>query len=507
MSKSRTASKLYTAEQVRQLDQTLAQARGVPTWQLMQDAGKAAFQVLRANWPEAKRIIIMAGSGNNAGDGWVLAALLKQAGLDAQVFALKPPDELQGDAAEAVTEAQQNGCKWQLWADDAGMCDQLGDADVIVDALLGTGISGGLRGAYPGAIAAINAQQRPVLAVDVPSGLHADTGATAEVCVLADITVTFVAFKRGLMTLNGPDYCGRLVLADLDLDEYPAVEQALSDQVVEYCRSVALPQRRQNSHKKTYGHVVVVAGNAGMAGAGLLAGRAALRSGAGLVTLITHHAHAAHLYTACPELMISGTGQSGDWPADTLQSADAVVIGPGLGQDDWASRCWQGLAEMLEQRPVDKSLPVVVDADGLHWFKSHPLDGAEWVITPHPGEAGALLEQSSQQVQQDRFASAAELAKRYKAVAVLKGNGSIIAGADGQMALSAHGNPGMATAGMGDVLAGICGGLLAQPHESVFRQTCTAVTSHSLAGDAAAQRSRYVLTAGDVINALAVVLP
>ncbi len=503
--------KLYTAEQVRQLDQLLALARGVPTWQLMQDAGTAAAKVLKANWPEAKRIIIMAGSGNNAGDGWVLASLLHADGFDVFVIALKAPDQLQGDAARAAQMAQQAGCVWYQWGEgDQRLLENLNNADVIVDALLGTGIKGQLREGYLAAITAINHSQRPVLALDIPSGLYADTGVIADICVDSDITITFVAYKRGQMTLDGPDYCGHLVLADLGLSEYPDLfEQPLpGSQVTLLNRQQVLaswPARRSNSHKKTYGHVVVIAGNVGMAGAGLLAARAALKSGAGLVTLVTHRQHAASLHSANPELMIIGIDQAESVADALFESADSVVIGPGLGQGRWSEWCWQMLEQFLSQRKT--SLPVVVDADGLFYLSKHPLKNGKRVLTPHPGEAGQLLAVSNQQIQQDRFASADQLAQRYQAIVVLKGNGSVIASPDQSLALSAYGNPGMATAGMGDVLAGICGSALAQQSFEAFEQVCHAVMLHGLAGNAAAGNSQASLIAGDVINALGKILP
>lgn len=510
--------KLYTAQQVRQLDQALAQARGVPTWQLMQDAGAAAVKVLKANWPEAKRIIIMTGSGNNAGDGWVLASLLHAASLDTQsnvsVVALKAPEQLQGDAALAAKMAQQSGCVWYPWVNnDERLLENLSNADVIVDALLGTGIQGALRGDYPTAIAAINQSQKPVLGLDVPSGLQADTGAIDDSCVQADISITFVAYKRGQMTLDGPGYCGRLVLADLGLSEYPDVlDKAASGQTVTLLNAQQIltdwPVRKSNSHKKTYSHVVVIGGNVGMAGASLLTARAALRSGAGLVTLITHQQHAASLHSANPELMITGIDESDCVPLEVLQGADCIVIGPGLGRDQWAELCWQSLEQFLLQHETSQSLPVVTDADGLYFLSEHPLKDCQLVLTPHPGEAAMLLEASNHEVQQDRYSSASNLAQRYNATVVLKGNGSIIAKPDNSLALSPYGNPGMATAGMGDVLAGICAAMLGQQSTETFEQVCRAVVVHGKAGDIAASRFGHSsLIAGDVIDSLGQVLP
>ncbi len=505
--------KLYTASQIRQLDQALARARGVPTWQLMQDAATAAYSVLKANWPEAKRIIIMTGSGNNAGDGWLLAALLCAAGVTARVIAVKQPDKLCGDASLAADAALQAGCEWRLWASTADGSEQdLRDGDLLVDALLGTGITGELRDDYETAVNSINHSGTPVLALDLPTGLNADTGAIQGACVKANITVTFVAWKRGQMTLDGPDYCGLLSLADLGLSNYPELlQQVITDTTVDYLGIAdlhqQLPVRNCNSHKKSYGHVIVIAGNRGMAGAGLLAATAALRSGAGLVTLLTHADHVHGLHSGCPELMLVGIDADAQLPTTLLTRADCIVIGPGMGQDSWAERIWSGLEQFLSARNTDQVLPLVVDADGLSYLTNDHLPGCQLVLTPHPGEAARLLQTSTSSIQQDRFASALELAECYNACVILKGNGTIISGKTQQPALSTYGNPGMATAGMGDVLAGVCGGLLAQKTGDVHTMTCIAVVVHGLAGDHAAKHGQYSLIAGDVINALSDVLP
>ncbi len=509
--RSSTRQILNTARQVRQLDQALATARGVPTWQLMQDAAAAAHNVLRSNWPEAQRIIIMTGSGNNAGDGWALASLLRAAGREVLVLALKSPEQLAGDAALAVAQAQSAGCAWHRWdGDDQSVGQKLQDAELIVDALLGTGIDGELRADYVSAVTAINQAPAPVLALDVPTGLQSDTGRVEGLAVQAVITVTFVAYKRGQFTLDGPDHCGQLVLADLGLSDYPALQADAADQRVELLAAentlASLPQRRRNSHKKTYGHVLVIAGNQGMAGAGLLAGQAALHSGAGLVTLLTHARHASQLHAAGAELMIVSHEDKAELAPELLERADCIVIGPGLGQDDWARCCWHDLEKYLAAQDR-QTLPVVVDADGLWWLRRHPLAKAQLTLTPHPGEAAHLLDTNSARIQQDRFHSATELARRYQASVVLKGNGTVLA-QQRRLALCPFGNPGMATAGMGDVLAGVCGGLLAQQPQAVFRQVCRAVTAHALAGDLkASQGGQYGLTAGALIDGLAEYLP
>ncbi len=504
--------KLYTASQVRQLDMALAAARDVATWQLMQDAATAAFRIVKANWPEAKRITIMTGSGNNAGDGWALAGLLHQVGCSVTVLAVRAPDKLTGDAALAVKAAIDAGCEWQLWGAMDNGSIHIRNCELIVDALLGTGIKGELREEYATAVNVINNSDKPVLALDLPTGLDADTGAIQGVCVQAVMTITFVAYKRGQLTLNGPDYCGLLSLADLGLRNYPELpEYTIGDAAVDNLDPIwlnsRLKPRKHNSHKKSYGHVVVIAGNSGMAGAGLLAATAALRCGAGLVTLLTHTSHADSLYTACPELMLKGIDASGQLPVTLLQRADAIVVGPGLGQDRWAQQVWRSLVDFLGDSEAADMLPVVIDADGLMHMTAHPLPGCHKVLTPHPGEAARLLGGSGSSIQQDRFASATELAEQYDSNIILKGNGTVIAGCDRQLAVSATGNPGMATAGMGDVLAGVCGAMLAQNPKEVTEMVRCATVLHGMAGDMAAAKGQYGLLASDVINSLIRILP
>jgi len=533
---------LYTSAQIRQLDQRLAAARAVPTFTLMQEAAQAALRVLRANWPQAGRVLIITGGGNNGGDGWMLAVLMQQAALQVnqqpvmvQVIACSDPAALSGDAAEAFACAERAGVAWQAYA-AAALPEQCARADVLVDAMLGTGLSGALRAPLDEVVRQLNAAGKPLLAIDVPTGLQADTGRVDGVVLRADITVTLVAPKRGQFTADGPDHCGRLVLDDLGwqqhsaaiLTQSPALRQ---DTVALLDRKLLqqLPARRSNSHKHDYGRVLVIAGQPGMAGAGLLSAIAALRSGAGLVVLATHAAHAADLHAAQPELMIRAIpALTADIHAALgveLQAADAVVFGPGIGRDDWAGVCWQALQQEIARRAT--ALPLVVDADGLYWLQQQPLTGAaavrmheQLILTPHSGEAARLLDCTASEVQQQRFEQARALARRWQALVVLKGNGSIVATADGTLALCAAGHPGMATAGSGDVLSGICAALQAaraQPGQASSPLTpqlrvAAAVLAHALAAEQALpvsgpnRRGGAGMLATDIVQALPQVL-
>jgi len=521
---------------MRQLDQQLAAAREVPTFALMQDAAQAALQVLRANWPQAQRVLILTGTGNNGGDGWMLAALLQTVVDQVRVMTMGDPGSLQGDAAAAFACASKADVVWQPH-DAAELEQQLAQADVLVDALLGTGLSGSLRDPLAQVVAQINAAGKPLLAMDLPTGLQADTGVVAGAAVRADITITFVAPKRGQFTADGPDHCGALVLDDLGWNSHRehilvAAPQLQEAGVAWIDRDLLqrLPARSDNSHKHDYGRVLVIAGQAGMAGAGLLSASAALRSGAGLVVLATSAVHAAALHAAQAELMISAIPEAAEHItaalSEQLQAADCVVFGPGVGRTAWARQCWLAVQQEIANR--DGTLPLVVDADGLYWLQQLPLTDElaaamqdSLILTPHGGEAARLLDCSAREVQQQRFEQATALAKRWQALVVLKGNGSIVAAADGRLALCAAGHPGMATAGSGDVLSGICAALrAARPRQSAQSSSLApmqllnaAVLAHALAAERAlailtphARRSGAGMLAGDIVAALPQVL-
>ena len=361
---------------------------------------------------------------------------------------------------------------------------------VVVDALLGTGLGGDVRGSYVEAIDEINASGAPVVAVDVPSGLCADTGRVLGRAVHADLTVSFIGLKRGLFTLQAMDYTGDLQFADLGVPA-GAYQQVAADTWRLSFEPLleALPPRPASAHKGLYGTVVVVGGDYGMAGAAALAGEAALRCGAGLVRVATRPEHVAALVARTPELMPMGV-ESGEDLQPLLDAADVLVVGPGLGQSPWA--------QYLLQAAMNSGKPVVLDADGLNLLaagKAKVRPGM--IITPHPGEAARLLGLGNADVQGDRFAACRALQQKVGGVAVLKGNGTLVA--DGQrMYLSDYGNPGMASGGMGDVLSGVIGSLLAQglePTEAAALGVCL----HGAAADLAAEEGVRGLLASDLM--------
>jgi NAD(P)H-hydrate epimerase len=362
--------------------------------------------------------------------------------------------------------------------------------------LLGTGFSGAPRAETLAVIEAINAARIPVLALDIPSGVDADSGVVRGAAVRADITLTFVAFKSGLFLGAGPDHAGVVLLDELGV-EVPAQPQfaPLLRRIDEAAIAAELPRRARDSHKGANGRVLIVGGGPGMPGAPRLAGLAALRVGAGLVTVAGAPENAAAIIGGAPELIYL-PATSGLRTA--LAAADVVAVGPGLGTGDWAASLWR---DVLEHRQG----PVVVDADALNLLAREPRRlPADWILTPHPGEAGRLLGVDTRAVQADRLAAARELQARYGAVCVLKGAGTLVAhGAEGGCTLHVceRGNPGMATAGMGDVLTGVMAGLRAQIDDSA-RAARVAVLVHALAGDSAAQGGQRGLIASDVIGEL-----
>ena len=485
---------LYRADQVRELDRRAiaghGEDHGIDGFELMQRAGAAVFRAIRARYPEAKSLVACCGGGNNGGDGYVVATLARNAGFDVRVIAMKNPEELKGDARRAADA-------WLGTYGPVGAPEGDIEADIVVDALLGTGLDRDVRDDYAELIESINASGAAVVAVDVPSGLHADTGMPLGTAVRADVTVSFIGRKRGLETGQAPDFTGPLLFDDLDVpgsvyrDLDPDAER-LSLEVVKRL----LPARARAIHKGALGHVLVCGGDYNMPGAVVLAARAALMTGSGLVSAATRREHSISLAGSLPEAMWAD-GESGDTLDALAEKAVVVALGPGLGRSDWSLEVWRRL--------LNRDQPVVLDADGLNLLAGHGCERENWILTPHPGEAARLLDASIPEVQDDRFAAVRELAKRFNAVVVLKGAGSLIADPEGRVALCPFGNPAMATAGMGDALTGIIASLVGQG-ASLYHAACAGVVLHARAGDAAAENRRAIL-AGELIDALPRVLP
>ena len=462
---------LYTPPALRALEARATQWLDGDAFALMARAGQAAWRCALRHWPQAMRIVVACGPGNNGGDGYVLARHALQAGRAVRVLRVQPPS----------TPLAQRACGEFLDAggEVAAFDAALGEADLLVDALFGIGLSRAPDAGASALVDAINAHQAPTLALDVPSGIDAASGSAPGQAVRATRTLQFIARHRGLRTGAAIDHAGALELATLD------VPASLFDGI-EACahawRADALPGffplRPRDHHKGRNGHVLCIGGDHGGGGAIVLAAEAALRCGAGLASLATRTPHVAAALARRPELMAHAVEGAGDL-LPLVPRADVLAIGPGLGRDAWGHGL---LAVALGQPP-----PRVLDADALNLLAANqwaPSDGD--ILTPHPGEAARLLGCTAGDVQQDRFAAAHALCERYASTVVLKGAGSIVAAPGGVPAVVCAGNPGMAAGGMGDVLTGVVAALLAQgfpPRDAAIAGTLL----HAAAGDAAAR--------------------
>ena len=479
---------IYSVAAVREIDRTAIEDHGIPGYTLMTRAGAAAVSEARSMFPDARRWHVVCGAGNNAGDGYVVARLAAQKGIVVSVVALVDPGSLKGDAASAYRDFAAEGGVVSAWA---GQLDA--EADLIVDALLGSGLERDVEGEFALAVAAVNSHQAGVVALDIPTGIHGDNGNVMGFAVRADLTVTFVGLKAGLYLGDGPEYCGAIAFTDLGVP--PQCRQALDAafrRVDDDHMQRTLAPRRRTAHKGDFGHVLVVGGGPGMPGAVRLCGEAALRAGAGLVSLATHPEHASMIVASRPELMSHGI-ESAEQLEPLLERADVVAFGPGLGRGDWAKALYDRLAS--------DGHPAVWDADALNWLADAPqaVDGR--IITPHPGEAARLLGKDTAAVQADRSGSLKELRERFGGVAVLKGSGTLVSSSSGPAWLCTAGNPGMAAPGMGDVLTGVIAALRAQGL-SAEDAAAVGVTAHARAGDRAARAGERGVLASELLAEL-----
>lgn len=474
-------TKLYQTQHVRELDRLAISEYGIAGLSLMQKAADAVWRQIRQRWPNLSSISIFCGRGNNGGDGYLVATLALQAGLNVTVYSMAETDKLSDDALAACQIYQQTGGKITPFSPAIDIKTEL-----IVDALLGTGLNKNVSGSYAEAVKTINNCNCPVIAVDIPSGLNADTGKAMSCAVNASVTVTFMALKQGLFTADAPEYCGEIVCADLGVPDEIFSTVPHSAELLE---KFTFPARQRNTHKGSYGHVVVIGGDVGFSGAARLTAEATLRSGAGLVSIATRAAHAPVLNAGRFELMCHPVENVAELNG-LLQKTNIVVLGPGLGQQTWGRDLFEAI--------IPLSLPQVLDADGLNLLAIYPnRHNNNRILTPHPGEAARLLNCSSADINADRFAAVKKIQAIYGGVCVLKGAGTLIF--DGiEMFVCNSGNPGMASGGMGDVLAGIIGGLLAQGF-NLTQAAKIGVYLHGAAADLAAQQGERGLLAGDLM--------
>lgn len=498
---------IFTADGVQALDRFLIDERGVQGYGLMQKAARAAFRQLLRHWPSARRVVVLCGAGNNGGDGYLVALNALRHGLEVTCVTVADPQKLSGDARRAWQDAGEAGIVMRPWRElaETEKSDWSGGDVVIVDAMLGTGAHGRPRPPFDEVIAWVNRSGNRVLAVDVPSGLDASMGTVEGDAIRAHVTATFIGRKLGLLTGKGPHYAGEEAYETLGAEQQ--IEGCQAEPVAtlaawDRCRQW-LPSLSPAAHKGDFGHVLVVAGDHGFGGAGLLAAEAAARSGAGLVSLATRQEHVAPALSRCPSLMVRGVSH-GNELEPLLDMADAVVCGPGIGQSAWGQ-------QMLQQ-VIASGKPRLLDADALNLLAGRePVPSAHQVITPHPGEAARLLGGSVADIESDRLAAVTRLQATFGGVALLKGAGTLVAGPDRLPAVITGANPGMATGGMGDILSGIAGGFLAQAARSRALSLTGAVTAagalHLAAANVASRRVGFrALLPQDVIDSLAVVL-
>jgi len=476
---------LYRAADVRELDRIAIEVFSIPGIELMARAGEVAFAALCARWSAARRVIVVCGGGNNGGDGFVVARLAQAAGLEVSVVLLVEVNSLKGNAKLAYESMVAVDIEGQPMT--PGLLDE---ADVVVDAIFGTGLDRDVAGRWRDAIVTLNAASAPVLSIDMPSGLNADSGAAMGVVVRAEATISFIGLKPGLLTADGPEYCGEILFDDLDVPQavYEKVSPAAS-RIDSGQLSALLPRRIRSAHKGDFGHLLLIGGAPGMSGAIQLAGEAALRCGAGRVSIATAREHAAVLNQSRPELMVHAVAD-GAALRPLMNSADVIAIGPGLSTSAWGM--------VMLDAVLMSNAPLVVDADALNLLAVEPLMRDDWVLTPHPGEAARLLSMSTSQIQVDRFCAVDALQQQYGGVVVLKGVGTLVVDQDGAVSLCDVGNPGMASGGMGDVLTGVISALIAQGL-SLADAAKFGVWLHASAADRAAVAGERGLLASDLM--------
>ena len=495
-----TSVALFNTQQIKMIEQNYAISTGAGTYPLMEKAGATAFHYLQLTWPDARKIIVVTGKGNNAGDGFIIAKLAIERRIKVDICSLVDTNELSGDARRAFRSISSRAINY-VQIDEVNFSNY----DVIVDAMLGTGIQGPLREPFSGAIKKINSNPIPVLAVDIPTGVEADTGFVDSEAVRAQLTVTFVGQKKGLYTGDAANYRGRVNLSALEIPTklYEPESLHLFSQNWHSLKHKLKP-RDTTSHKGDYGHSVIIGGNDGMSGASVLAATAAARTGSGLTSAWVRSGSVSALNTRTPEVMALAV----DIQEIIKQTASlngekhTIVVGPGLGKDAWAVQWLESLSENNQL----KNSQQVWDADALNWLASTSNTNKNRynphrVLTPHPGEAARLLATSTSEINKDRFSAAQKIAEQYGGICILKGAGTIISDGKGFQIVCPVGNPGMASGGMGDVLAGLVGGLLAQ-NFSLIDAASLAVSIHGEAADRAAgsQENYRGLLASDLFE-------
>jgi len=474
--------KLYSAQQTREIDQRAQKKLGITGFELMLKAAKASLDSIKEHYSAVEKLAVVCGAGNNAGDGYLVAKLAEQAGYNIQLISVINPNRLSADAKLAKDDFIQSGGKI------SSNLDLINEPyDLIVDAILGTGVNRDVNDDFLIAINLINQQSAPVFSLDIPSGLNADTGSVMGAAIHATHSLSFIVKKQGMHTGLAANYIGDLLFSDLGVLA-EILEQTESENYL--ITALKLAKRNKSAHKGHFGHSLLVGGDYQYAGAIQLAAQAALNSGSGLVSVATRAQHAQNIHISCPELMGIAVEGAADIK-NSLSNFSVLVIGPGLGKNEWGKSLFNAL--------INSKLPKVLDADALNLLAKNPMYSDKWILTPHPGEAARLLNTTTQAILADRFQAVKNLQKKYGGICILKGAGTLIF--DGNsISVNSTGNPGMASGGMGDVLAGLIGGLVAQKY-SLHAAAIAGVFLHGLAADIVAkQAGERGLRASQVIN-------
>jgi len=505
--------KLVTSEEMRRIDRKAIEEIGIPSIVLMENAGlKIADAIEKKYGPlKGKYVYIFAGSGNNGGDGMVVARHLFNQKVKAKIFLLAEKKNIKGDAATNLAITEKMGIPMREITSPAFMESlekELAKADIVIDALLGTGAKGAPRGLMKKVIDLINKHSKNTVAVDIPTGVGADRGEVRGEAIKAEYTVSLAYPKRGLYLYPGMDYAGEIEIADIGIPTGLEEDKINSELLTLAGISKKLFFRKPSSHKGSFGHLLVIAGSPGMTGAASLTALSALRVGAGLVTLGIPEDLNPILETKLTEVMTLPLPQSKDKTLcregfekikDFSQKCKAMAIGPGISSTKQTKELISTIIDQLD-------IPLVIDADGINVLAGElsllKKYKASLIITPHPGEMGRLVGASVEEIQKDRIRSAVALAKKIGAIVVLKGARTVIASKEGNSWVNLTGNPGMATGGSGDILTGIIGGLLTQKLSSL-EAAKTGVYLHGYAADLAAQKKGEIsLIASDTLETI-----
>ena len=511
--------KVATAEQMQELDQKAIEAYKIPGIVLMENAGRGAADLISSAFPDLqnRKIAVVAGKGNNGGDGFVIARHLFNHGISVKVFLLTDPKALRGDSEinyHIFSRMKGEVIPIPSSKDYQKLKKDLERFDLLIDAIFGTGLDAEVRGYYREVIDHLNTLQKPIVAIDIPSGLDANTGKPLGTAIRASLTITFGLPKIGHLVSPGSDYAGTLKVIDISIPKRLVEEEKIQTYLLEdeEIRRWLSPPRRPDTHKGDYGHLLVIAGSVGKTGAAAMASEAALRMGAGLVTLAIPKSLNAIMAVKLTEVMTEPLPET---PKQTLslrafnsilrlcENKSAVIIGPGIGTFKETQSLVIKLIKTL-------NLPVVVDADGLTALATQPkflpVANRSLILTPHPGEMARLIQSGVKDVQEDRIGISRNFSQSRQVHLVLKGHRTLITTPKGEVFINPTGNPGMASGGTGDVLTGMIGGLISQGFE-ILPSLQIAVYLHGLAGDKViSERGEKSLVATEIIEKIPTLL-